>query len=208
MEALNKALNKVPIIIFIIAYCGWLSYDYYDWLNSPTSELGQKKTAIQNAKKTLDASKKKLAEADEFFKNLEVLRTRIRQLDSQLAASKNTLNNDVDIANFVRMVTLEAKKLGLVIKGIKPDGEVKKEYYVEVPFTVQFRGAYVQALVFFDRIAKISQVVTVSEFAMKPSGNAFTKYVELEGNAKIVAYRYLGTHADEVSKNSDQEKAK
>jgi Tfp pilus assembly protein PilO len=198
MGELNKTLSRLPIVLLAALYCGYLAYDYYDWLNSPQSELGKKKAAVVAAKTELDAAKKKLASGQEFFRNLDALRSRIRSLTSQLEGSKATLSADIDIANFLRMITLEAKKLGLSIKGVKPDREIKQEYYLEVPFTVAFKGAYVQALVFFDRISKFQQVIRVSDFDLKPTGNVFTKYVELDGSVKLIAYKYLGTAVDDV----------
>lgn len=193
-----KTLARLPIVPMALVYCGFLYWGHNEWMHSPESELGMKKASIQAAKQDLESSKKKLVAAEEFFKNLDALRARIRQLTSQLDGTKTTLSADIDIANFVRMITLEAKKLGLGIKGIKPEEDVRREYYVEVPFSVAMRGAYVQILVFFDRVAKFQQVIRIADFEMKPSGNVFTKYVELESSVRLVAYKYLGTKADEV----------
>lgn len=198
MEGLNKILSRLPILPLIALYCGWLAYSYHDWLNAPESDLGLKKISVQNAKRELEVTKKKLAQGEEFFKNLDAIRTRIRQLTAQLDSTKTVLSADIDIANFVRMVTLEAKKLGITIKSISPGIDVKREYYIEVPFNVSLKGAYIQILVFFDRIARFQQVVKVGDFDLHPSGNAFTKYVELQGTTRIVAYKYLGTHVDTV----------
>ncbi len=200
MELVNKLLNRVPILLITTLYCGWLGYEYYDWINSANSELGQKKTALKTSQQNLDKAKKKLETAEEFYKNLDVLRSRIRQLTTQLESTKAVLNAEIDIANFVRMISLEAKKLGLVIKGIRPESEQRKEFYIEVPFTVALKGAYVQVLVFFDRISKLQQIIHVSDFSMRPTGNTQTKYVELDGSTRVVAYKYLGTQADEVAK--------
>lgn len=198
MPALEKILSKIPVLPVVGIICAYLAYDYYDWLNSPSSELGQKKAALKQSKQTLETAKKKLVSAEEFFRQLDNQRLRIRQLTSQLENTKATLSTEVDVANFVKMVNLEAKKLRLTIKGIRPESQRKKEYYIEVPFTVQVKGAYVQVMMFFDRISKLQQVIRISDFGMKPSGSPYTKYVELEGGAQLVTYKYLGTHADEV----------
>lgn len=198
MEGLNRALAKFPIVPLIILYIGWISYSYYDWLNSSESELGMKKQSIEVAKGELTAAKTKLETGEEFFKNLDAIRVRIRQLTGQLDDTKAILSTDIDVANFVRMITLEAKKLGISIKSIAPLSEVKKEYYTEVPFNVSLQGAYLQVLVFYDRIARLQQVIRVSDFNLSPTGNTYTKYVELAGTVRINAYKYLGTHADEV----------
>lgn len=198
MEALNRLLAKFPIIPLIVLVCGWLGYSHNEWMTSPDSDLGLKRGSVDSAKKELEVAQKKLATGEEFFKNLDAIRSRIRQLTAQLDSTKTVLSADVDIANFVRMITLEAKKLGITIKSITPGTDVKKDYYTEVPFNVQLKGAYVQILVFFDRIARFQQVVKIGDFELKPSGNTFTKYVELQGSVKVVAYKYLGTSADEV----------
>lgn len=200
MDNIQKLIARVPVIILAALYCGWLAYDYYDWLNSPTSELGVKKASVVTAKADLEQQKKKLAAGEDFFKNLDSIRNRIRTLSAQLDATKTSLSADIDIANFVRMITLEVKKLGIVMKGIKPQSEAKREFYTEVPFKIDLSGAYVQLLVLFDRIAKFQQIIRISDFAMKPSGNIFTKYVELEGSVTLVTYRYIGSAADEVLK--------
>jgi Tfp pilus assembly protein PilO len=198
MDALNKTLSRLPIIPLAVLYIGWLVFSYYSWLNAPDSELGLKRGAITSSRSELENTKKKLAEGEEFFKNLDAIRVRIRQLTTQLDSSKAVLSADIDIANFVRMVTLESKKLGITIKSITPLAEQKQDFYTEVPFNVSLTGAYVQVLVFFDRIAKLQQVIRVSDFDLKPTGNTYTKYVELGGSVKLNAYKYLGTHADEI----------
>ncbi|MEW6056509.1 MAG: type 4a pilus biogenesis protein PilO [Bdellovibrionota bacterium] len=198
MEALNKQLSKVPVVLGVLFYLLYLGYSHWSWRESPESEFGTKKSVLSNAVENLGVQKKKLADGEEFFKNLDAVRARIRQLTAQLDGTKASLSADIDIANFVRMVTLEAKKLGLSIKGIKPEPETKKDCNIEVPFSVAFRGAYVQALVFFDRIAKFQQVIRVSDFEMKPTGSTYTKYVELDAMAKLVAYKYLGSQADDI----------
>src|SRR5690349_17495719 len=110
MQGLNKILAKFPIIPLVAIYCGWLAYSYHDWMTSADSELGMKRAAITQTRHDLEMAKKKLATGEEFFKNLDSIRTRIRQLTTQLDATKTTLSADIDIANFVRMLTLESKK--------------------------------------------------------------------------------------------------
>lgn len=207
MEALNSILARIPVMLLVIGYCGWQSYDYYEWLNSPTSEYGSKLQTLATTKQNLEVAKKKLKDAEDFFKNFEALKTRIRQLALELENTKAVLNTEIDLANFVRMLSLEAKKIGLNIKGIRPDQEKKRDFYTEVPFTVVLKGAYVQALVFFDRIAKLQQVIHITDFGMRPSGNVFTKYVELEGTVRVAAFKYLGTDADEIGKKAELSKS-
>ena len=203
MGGINRLLSRIPLLTIAVLYCGWQAYGYYEWLNSPTSELGAKRTQLVQSKQTNDKLKAKLKEADEFYKGYDIQRARVRQLYTQLESAKGMLNADIDVANFLRMLSLEAKKLGIVIKRMKPDAEVKREFYTEVPFSVELNGAFVQMLVFFDRIARFQQIVRVDTFGMKPSNSNVTKYVELSGNARLLTYKYQGTDADEVLKKQE-----
>ena len=203
MGGLNRLLSRIPFLTIAVLYCGWLAYGYYDWLNSPTSELATKKTQLTQSKQLNEKVKAKLKEADEFYKGYDIQRARVRQLYTQLESAKGMLNADIDVANFLRMISLEAKKLGIVIKKMKPDAETKKEFYTEVPFSVDLTGAFVQMLVLFDRIARFQQIVRVDTFGMKPSGSNVTKYVELAGSVRLLTYKYQGTDADEVLKKQE-----
>ena len=201
MENLQKILARLPILAMGLLYCCYLTYDHYDWMNSAGSDLGLKKAQVISDKTEFDAMKKKLTSGEDFFKNLDAIRERIKALTVQLDSTKTSLSGDIDIANFVRIITLEVNKLNFQIKGIKPEAEKKSDYYIEVPFTVNLKGAYVQILVFFDRVAKFQQVIRISDFTLRPSGNASTKFVELDASVKLVAYKYLGSTADEIIKS-------
>ena len=89
--------------------------------------------------------------------------------------------------------------MGLTIASIRPMADVKKDYYIEVPFKLEFKGAYVQILVFLDRIVRLQQLVRITGFDLKPLGNTMAKYVELTGSGTIKTYKYVGSAADEVT---------
>ncbi len=201
MEQFQKLLTRLPILAISLLYCCYLVYDHYDWMNSSASDLGMKRAGIVSAKAEFETMKKKLSSGEDFFKNLDAIRERIKALTLQLDSTKTSLSGDIDIANFVRIITLEVNKLNFQIKGIKPEVEKKSDYYIEVPFTVSLKGAYVQLLVFFDRVSKFQQVIRISDFSLRPTGNTSSKFVELEATVKLVSYKYLGSSADDIVKS-------
>lgn len=206
MDGLDKSLNRLPLLIIGILAIVWLGYGYYGWLNSPTSELGLKKGQLKSAQINLEASKQKLKDAQEFAERFELLKARVKDLTLKLDETKGMLSEQIDVANFIRILNLEAKKIGITIKQIKPNAEVPREYYTEVPFTVSLRGAYIQMLVLFDRIARLKEITRVGDFTFKPTGSNVTKYIELNGDVTISAFKYRGTAADEV-KNKEEIKS-
>ncbi len=198
IQSLDVLFQRIPVIPLFFAFLGYFAWDYYQFVNSPDSELNGRRKNLAQAQISLTNSKQKLATAEDFFKNLDSIRARIVALSKQLEETKSSLNSDIDIGNFIRMITMEAKKIGLNIKSIKPEANKKADFYLEVPFNIAVRGAYVQILVFFDRIVRLSQIVRVAKFEFKPLGNTLSKYVELEGQGTLFTYKYVGTSADDV----------
>lgn len=205
MGSLNAILNRIPIITLTLIALGYMGYQTYEWFNSSTSELGSKIQESQVLIKTLETTKVKVKLAEEFSRSLETLKSEIKQLSAQLENSKNILSAEFDVGDFVSIVTHEAKKLGIIVKGIAPEAGVQKEFYVEVPFRLLISGAYVQMLVFFDRISKLTQIVKVADFDLKSVGNIKVKYVPIAGSVKLVAYRYFGAKEEDIkSKGAKQ----
>lgn len=203
MEGLEKILAKLPVIPLVVLACGYLGYLYYDWLSSVSSELGSRKAALSQTKEQLKTAKTNLETAENFFKGLDTQKIRIRQLTQQLENTKGTISADVDISNFIKMITLEAKKLRLVIKSIQPQSHQPRQYFTEVPFALEVKGAYAQLMLFFDRISKLQQIIQVGDFSMKPTGSIFTKYVELDSSVQLLTFKYLGTGEDEIARKLD-----
>jgi type IV pilus assembly protein PilO len=196
MSAINRLLERLPLLMIAIIYCAYLAYDYQQWLTVPSSEFNMKKAELKQTKENLEKMKKKLDSLKEFEKNILAIKAEILQLMSQLDNAKSSLSDDVDIANFIDLISNEAKKLRLNIVKVKPEPEIKKDYYIEVPFTVEFKGAFIQVLVFFDKLARQRQIIHIQDFEMSPSGSNLTKYVELKGTIRLATYKYLGTQVD------------
>lgn len=198
MNALNEMLAKLPIPLLLILGLLYQGWETYDWFISPKKPLALKRNQITTLNQSKEKAKKDLAEAEAFYKNLDILRGNIIQLNTQLDQAKGMLSSEIDTSQFIKMITLEAKKLGVNIIRMTPEQEVKKDLFSEVPFKLDISGAYLQLLVFFDRIARFQQVIKVNTFSFKPNGELLTKYTELNGSIEILAYKYLNVSTSDT----------
>ena len=201
-EKLAEALNKIPVGLLALGYFMYLGYQYYEFTQSPDSPLLQTQTRIAGLTSDNDKLKKKLKEAQEFFASLDQKRVEIRELALKLNQMKTSISEEVDVPGFVRQIMSEGKSIGLVVTGLKPDREIKKEFYVEYPFTLKFRGVYVQLLVFLKKISDMKRIIRIGDVAVKPSGPQTAKYVDIEGQFQVLTYIYAGSQADEIAKKS------
>lgn len=207
MSKLSESLEKIPYSLVLVGYLGYLGYGYYDFTSADSSPLIQKTKQIELIKKdtTLLAAKKR--EREEFLKSLDSKRSQLREMAGKLDEMKSTLSEDLDVAEFIRMVITEAKKVGLTVKSIKPKGQTSKEFYSEHVFDLSYRGAYVQLIVFLERLSNVQRIVLIDNFSMKPISKDTSRYIELDGSIELKTYRYLASKADQVTKGGSQPQA-
>jgi Tfp pilus assembly protein PilO len=201
-EKLIEILNKIPFPLVYLGIIGTLGYHYYD-LNYPeASKLKQTEATLVSVQGESAKIEDNIRKANEFKKRLETKRAEIRQMAQELDSMKATLSENLDIPAFVKMVVTEARKVGLMVTGIKPSPEqVRKEYYAEQAFDLNFRGVYAQLLVFLDRLSQAQKIVRVDNFTVHPIATAsISRYVELEGLVQVKAYYYLGSKADDIAR--------
>lgn len=197
-ERLNEILEKIPFGVLLFVFLIYLGYDFYSFSNSPDSPLIEVKTRIDSAKEQKTKLELKLKQSNEFVKTLELKKAELRRLALELQDLKTTLSERLDVPSFMKMVITEAKKVGITVVSLNPNGSVNKEYYSEGTFILNFRGIFIQLLAFLDRLSNVTEIVRVENFSIKPRGTNRVKFVELEGVVELKTYRYLGTKADSV----------
>lgn len=197
---LIRMLNRVSLLV-ALAYCGWLAYDYYyDFQQNPESPKNQKLAQIEVAKKQNETLRKRIREINEFFKNLEVKKQELRALAQELDGMKASLSESIDVPAFMNLITTEARKLGLTVARIRPAESHRRDYYGEQDFELNFRGVYVQLLVFLNRLAQSTKIMRVETYQMRPRNSSRARFVELEGTIQIKAYYYVGSKEDKMGR--------
>lgn len=198
-DQIYLALQKIPATLLLLFYLGYLGYDYYSFETDSSSELKIKRTQVAQLKEETETAKRRIKEVEEFFKSLEVKREELRGLASKLGDMKATLSEDLDVSEFIKMVVTEAQKVGLSVRGIQPVGETKKEFYFEQAFRVNYRGVFAQVVVFLQRIRQLQRIVRIQDYNLSPASPDNGRYVLLQGNMTLLAYRYAGSKADDIA---------
>ena len=79
---------------------------------------------------------------------------------------------------------------GLDFNSIKLEGEVKKEFYIELPISINVRGSYHDIATFVSGVANLQRIVTLHDFDITsdPETNVLTMSI----TAKTYKYRPRG----------------
>ncbi|MEK6706099.1 MAG: type 4a pilus biogenesis protein PilO [Bdellovibrionota bacterium] len=207
-DKLREFIEKLPIMpIFVIFLC-WLGYGYYQFTSAGDSPLVQKTTEEQRIKTEISQYQAKVKQIDEFVKGLEAKRNSMRFLATELDSMKATLSESLDVPGFMTSVVTEAKRVGVIILSLRPGAITTKEYYAEQVFDLSFRGIFVQLIVFLERLSNMQKIVRIENMEMKVIGSNLARYVELDGTLQLKVYKYAGSKADELAKNTAKQEGK
>jgi type IV pilus assembly protein PilO len=174
------------VLLFVAGWFGWQAQ--YEELDVKRQEESKLKDDWLNKKKqavNLDEYRNQLAEIERSFGAL------LKQLPNK--SEMESLLVDINQAGLGR---------GLQFELFKPGAEVIKDFYAELPITVNLTGTYHDFGAFSGDIAKLPRIVTLNEIIVAPSGKS-GEVLTLTTTAKT--FRYLDEQ--EVAAKKKQEKA-
>ena len=119
----------------------------------------------------------------------------------ELQNMKEVLSEKSDVPAFMKMLIIEAKRMGVSVVALKPNGSQDKEFYSESTFQMSIQGVFVQVISFLDRISNVSEIVKIDMIELSPVASSQQQYVVLNGKIDLKTYKYRGSVADSVGKS-------
>lgn len=129
--------------------------------------FGSSRQNLTRLKTQLTQIESDIVEAKTVASNLESFKEKQEELRAELKTALQQLPNSSDLPVLLTDITSLGKKSGLEIHQFKPNGEVVRGFYAEVPITLKMFGAYHDVGIFFDRLSKLSRIVNITELGMK-----------------------------------------
>jgi type IV pilus assembly protein PilO len=182
LEKVNELNNKqrLLILVAVIAVIGVLFYLYpVKKAQTEIAGLTSRLTAVQGELQGLQAIAAKLPE----------FRATIESLQKQLADLRTKLPQDKDIPLLLKSISEAGTGSGMHFDLFRPQGEVKKEYYSELPVNITVRGPFHSMVTFMDKIAHLPRIVNITSFnfaGSKEEGG----YLFVTGTGMATTYRY------------------
>jgi type IV pilus assembly protein PilO len=99
------------------------------------------------------------------------------------------LPKDKEIPKLLTDISALGRSAGLEFLTFKPQADVPKDFYAEIPITINVRGPYHNIGFFFDQVSKLERIVSVSNVKMstpKKDGNEML----LNSDCVLVTYRF------------------
>lgn len=185
-------LSKVPPrqkVLLAVLFCGLVVVGYYYLYYR---EASQRIGAMENQ---LAGLQSKIKEQQAIAGNLRSFQEEVGRLETQLSMLLEQLPNSAEIPSLLKSVSDLGKESGLEFLRFAPSGEVKKEFYAEIPVSISVNGDYHSFALFSDKVARYPRIVNLSNITFsspKPSGD---NLVLVTVNCTATTYRFLDQQA-------------
>jgi type IV pilus assembly protein PilO len=137
-----------PLVIF-----------YFAFYQPNSTKIG----ALEGTKSTLD---REVKEVEAKAANLAKFEKELEEAMAVFQESSTLLPKEKEIPKLLKDISALGRNAGLDFLTFKPMADVPKDFYAEIPVTINVRGPYHNMGFFFDQVSKLERIVSVSNIKM------------------------------------------
>lgn len=180
-------LNRLPksartatvpaIMVLVLAVYGYL---FFMPARQELAKAEQERLQLQ----------RKLSEVRAVAANEQAVRDEIAMLEKKLTVALRQLPDSKELPVLLTDVTSLGKNAGLDFRAFRPQQEIRKAFYAEVPIDIEFSGGFHDIASFFDQIARLPRIINITELEMTiGKENSTTTVLKVEG--KATTFRFV-----------------
>ena len=185
-------LSKVPPrqkVLLAVLFCGLVVAGYYYlYYKAASQRIGAMETQLAGLQS-------KIREQQAIAGNLRSFQEEVQRLETQLSFLLEQLPDSAEIPSLLKSVSDLGRESGLDFLRFAPSGEIRKDFYAEIPVSISVNGDYHSFALFTDKVAHYPRIVNLSNIAFsspKPSGD---NLVLVTINCTATTYRFLEQQA-------------
>jgi type IV pilus assembly protein PilO len=174
LPRMYRLLISAGIFLLFIGAAIWLLY-------MPKYEtIGKLETDLSKLQKELETAKRNA-------KDLKKFQQKMQDAEEQFKIVMKSLPEKEEIPSLLTSISDSGKDSGLEFLLFQPKGEVKKDFYAEIPVAIKVNGNYHNLAIFFDRVARLSRVVNIRDISISPGKGS----EELVADCTAVTYKFI-----------------
>lgn len=131
--------------------------------------------------------------------NIEQWKSRIAQLDGELASLKLKLPTKKYLPKLLQNIDARARRANLEIIKFNPRRNVKRGFYSEVPISITVKGTFFECMNFLTSIGSLSRIVTIGRLRITDP-NFKNQKMMIQADFRLVTYRYHGAQKKKKKK--------
>ncbi len=133
-------------------------------------------------------------EKDSKLRNLQRYQAQLQEMEANFNQQLEQLPKETEIPSLVEDINLTGVNSGLKFKNIRLENEVKQEFFIEQPISIEATGDYHAFGAFATGIAALPRIVTLHDFTVEASEDKTKKsdIPVVNYSVKAKTYRYVG----------------
>jgi type IV pilus assembly protein PilO len=176
---LDKKIKIGVAIVLLIAPCALFYFLFWTPKQEEISKLENQKTTLtadvqraEAAARNMAQHEKELAAAEEFFREVA-----------------DIFPSEQEIPELLRRISDLGRRAGLDFVSFRPGSEVQKDFYAEIPVSIQIRGPYHNVGYFLGQVSMLERLVTVNNIQLG-SPSVSGGEVVLSSSCNLLTYRF------------------
>lgn len=181
LENIGK-LSKVHRIMICVATFIVITGSFTYFLYLPKFEnLDKLNSDYTNLENKLVSAKRRAVQLNKYREKMKIAEANYR-------IAMKALPDKKEIPSLLTDITKSGKDVGLEFLFFQPETEINKDFYAEIPVSIQVAGNYHYVGLFFDNVSRLSRIVNIKDIVMMTSpktGNT------LNTSCTAVTYRFV-----------------
>ena len=180
LAKIPKAIRLAVVCTLLAGLAGVYWYTSYQPAQARRAELVAQSQGLQRT----------LNNARSVANNLPAFEAEVAELERDLDLALKQLPNRKQFEDLLQDISTAGKKVGVSIKTIDRNKEVKRDFYAEVPFNLELEGTYHDLARFFEMVATLPRIVNVGALEIDVQGETRTA-TRLKVSGKATTFRFL-----------------
>jgi type IV pilus assembly protein PilO len=171
----------LPLVIFY--------FSYYQQKAKKIQNLDQQKVALNKQIQTVKLQAANLAKFEKELKEAEM----------QFLETAALLPKEKEIPKLLKDISALGRSAGLDFLTFKPLADIPRDFYAEIPVTINVRGPYHNMGYFFDQVSKLTRIVSVTNVKMSSPKKEGGEML-LNSDCQLVTYRFTNVELPKPTK--------
>jgi type IV pilus assembly protein PilO len=163
-----------------------------------------KSKEITRLNKEIAGLEKKINQAKIKARTLKKFEAEQIEVEAQFREALNLLPNKREIPTLLRSITQLGSDAELEFLLFSPNKEKARDFYIEIPVSMEVSGTYHDVATFFDKVGRMKRIVNILDISMTPVKSRSTN---LTTKCNAVTYRFK-RKVDEKTKTGKNEQKK
>lgn len=144
---------------------------------------------IKSLAQRRDSLRQQVATAKAKAKELAKVREEKQKAEADFMIARKVLPETTEIPSLLTGISRSGQDAGLEFLLFQPKGEVRKDFYAEIPVSMKVVGGYHNVAGFFDNIARLDRIVNLQDVVI--SADSGGKDKRLTTSCTAVTYRFV-----------------